>query len=72
MKDVQNASAAAGIASIGLHLPSLALPVEELAKLRGQDPKKYTIGLGCREMALCPPEVGAAELATEAARRRWT
>ncbi len=67
-------AAAAGIASIGLSLPPLALKVEELARLRGQDPKKYTIGLGCQEMALCPPEVGAAELAAEAARRalgRW-
>ncbi len=63
-----------GIASIGLHLPPLALPVEELAKLRGQDPKKYTLGLGCREMALCPEGFGAVDLATEAARRalgRW-
>ena len=64
----------AGIASIGIHLPPLALPVEELAKLRGQDPKKYTLGLGCREMALCPEGFGAAELAAEAATRalkRW-
>ncbi|MCP3960470.1 MAG: hydroxymethylglutaryl-CoA synthase family protein [bacterium] len=63
-----------GIASIGLHLPPLAMPVEELAKLRGQDPKKYTIGLGCREMALCPDDYGAVELAAEAAKRalaRW-
>ena len=44
-----------GIASIGVSLPSLALPVEELARLRGQDPNKYLLGLGCREMALCPP-----------------
>ncbi len=64
----------AGIASLGLCFPSLALPVEELAKLRAQDPKKYTHGLGCREMALCPEGVGAVELATLAARRalsRW-
>ncbi len=63
-----------GLASIGINLPPLALPVEELAKLRGQDPKKYTLGLGCREMALCPEGFGAAELAAEAARRafkRW-
>ncbi len=68
------ASSPAGIASIGINLPPLALPVEELAKLRGQDPKKYTLGLGCREMALCPENFGAAELATEAATRalkRW-
>ncbi len=70
----QTSDRPAGIASIGLHVPPLALPVEELAKLRGQDPKKYTLGLGCREMALCPEGFGAVELATEAARRalkRW-
>lgn len=63
-----------GIASLGLSLPSLALPVGELARLRGVDPAKYTLGLGCGEMALCPPGVGAVELAAEAARRalsRW-
>ena len=63
-----------GIASIGLHLPPLAMAVEELAALRGQAPEKYTIGLGCSEMSLCPPGYGVVELATEAARRaldRW-
>jgi hydroxymethylglutaryl-CoA synthase len=43
--------------------------VEELATLRGEDPRKYTHGLGCREMSLCPPDYGVVELATEAARR---
>ncbi|MEM7351705.1 MAG: hydroxymethylglutaryl-CoA synthase, partial [Acidobacteriota bacterium] len=65
---------AIGLASIGLSLPPLALPVEELAKLRGQDPAKFTLGLGCREMALCPEDFGAVEMAAEAARRalgRW-
>jgi hydroxymethylglutaryl-CoA synthase len=63
-----------GIASIGLHFPPLSLRVAELAPLRGQDPKKYTVGLGCDEMSLCPPGYGVVELATEAARRalsRW-
>ncbi len=63
-----------GIASIGISLPPLAMPVGELAKLRGQEPKKFTHGLGCREMALCPEDFGAVEMATEAAKRaisRW-
>ncbi|MEE2776537.1 MAG: hydroxymethylglutaryl-CoA synthase [Acidobacteriota bacterium] len=63
-----------GIESIGLHLPPLALPVEELAKLRGEDPNKYTVGLGCSQMAICPPDYGVVDLAAEAARRalsRW-
>jgi hydroxymethylglutaryl-CoA synthase len=68
------AAQSTGIASIGLHFPNLAMPVEELARLRGHDPDKYTIGLGCKEMSLCPPDVSVVELATEAARRalsRW-
>jgi hydroxymethylglutaryl-CoA synthase len=63
-----------GIASLGLHLPPLAMPVEELAGLRGEDPAKYLLGLGCKEMSLCPPGFGVVELAEEAARRalaRW-
>ncbi len=63
-----------GIASIGLHLPPLAMPVEELAALRGVDPNKYLIGLGVSEISLCPPEFGIVDLASEAARRalsRW-
>ena len=68
-------SAKTGIASLGLHVPPLALKVEELAHLRGEDPQKYLIGLGCSEMALCPPELGVVDLASEAARRaikRWS
>jgi hydroxymethylglutaryl-CoA synthase len=63
-----------GIASIGLQLPPLAMDVEELARLRGQEPAKYTIGLGCREMSLCSKECGVVELAVGAAKRaldRW-
>lgn len=63
-----------GIASIGLHLPPLAMPVEELASLRGVDPNKYLIGLGCSEIALCPPDFDIVDLTSEAARRalsRW-
>ncbi len=63
-----------GIASIGMHLPPLGLDVRELARLREVDPNKYTLGLGCGEMALCPEGFGTVDLAVEAARRaikRW-
>ncbi len=63
-----------GIASIGLHLPTLAMRVDELATLRGADPDKYTIGLGCREIALCGDGEDVVSLAVEAAKRalsRW-
>lgn len=64
----------AGIASIGINLPPLYISVEELAKLRGVDPNKFTQGLGCKEIALCSPDYGVAELALKAAQRalsRW-
>jgi hydroxymethylglutaryl-CoA synthase len=63
-----------GIASLGLHLPPLAMTVEELATLRGTDPQKYLVGLGCKEISLCPPNYTVVDLAAEAARRalaRW-
>ncbi len=63
-----------GIAALGLSLPPLAMEVGELAKLAGVDPQKYTVGLGCREMALCPGGFGVVDLAVAAGRRaleRW-
>lgn len=63
-----------GIASIGIQLPPLAMEVAELARLRAVDPAKYTVGLGCGEMALCPEGYDAVDLAVGAARRaleRW-
>lgn len=65
---------AAGIASIGLSLPPLAMDLNELAELRGVDPAKYKIGLGCEQMSLCPPGFGVVDLAVSAAERalsRW-
>lgn len=63
-----------GIASIGIHFPSLYLSVKELAKLRQVDPMKYLQGLGCEKISLCPENYGPNKLAVEAARRalsRW-
>lgn len=65
----------AGIASIGLQLPPLFMPVTELAELRGVDPNKYTKGLGCQDIALCPQGQDAVTLAVGAAKRalsRWS
>lgn len=64
-----------GIASIGLHFPSLALSVQELAKLRDIDPEKFTRGLGCETIALCPEGYTIVHLACEATKRAiagWT
>lgn len=68
------ATSSSGIASLGLAFPSLALPVERLAELRGVDPAKYTLGLGCKNIALCAPGEDAVTLAVRAAERalaRW-
>lgn len=62
-------STPAGIASIGLQLPPLFMPVTELAELRGVDPNKYTKGLGCTDIALCPSGYDAVTLAVGAAER---
>lgn len=63
-----------GIAAIGLSFPRWSMTVEELAALRGVDPAKFTLGLGCREMALCSPDDDIVSLAVGAAERalaRW-
>lgn len=65
---------ATGISSIGLAFPPLGMDLDHLARLRGVDPAKYKIGLGCERMALCPPGYGVVELSTTAAERalsRW-
>lgn len=63
-----------GIASIGIQTPRRMLDVRDLATLRGIDPDKLTIGLGCDEMALCGEGEDVVTLAAGAARRaleRW-
>lgn len=58
-----------GISSIGISIPSLALPLTELARLRGVDPNKYIKGLACDEMALCSKDENIVQLATNAAEK---
>jgi len=70
----QEVAHSVGIAAIGISLPPLAMKMSELARLRGVDSEKLTLGLGCGEMALCPPGFGVVDLAAEAGRRalaRW-
>lgn len=64
----------AGLSSIGIHFPSMVLSVEELARLRKVDPDKFLVGLGCKKIAICPPDYTVVDLAAEAAKRalsRW-
>lgn len=58
-----------GISALGLAIPSLALPLTELAALRNIDPAQYTEVLGCQHMALCAPQENVISLAVKAAKR---
>jgi hydroxymethylglutaryl-CoA synthase len=58
-----------GISAIGLTIPTLALPLEELARIHNIDPTRYLDGLGCRIMSLCGPDENVITLAVTAAKR---
>lgn len=65
----QNSTKDLGIAAIGMAIPQYALPLPELAKLRGTDPAQYTASLGCEMMALCAENENVITLAVRAAQR---
>lgn len=58
-----------GIAAFGLAFPPLGVAATTLAELRGEDPQKYVVGLGCREFCFSPRHGDVVELAARAARR---
>ena len=55
-----------GIEAIAVALPKRFLPIEELAKARGIEPAKLTVGLGAREMAVPDPGEDTVALAATA------
>lgn len=57
-----------GISSLGISFPPLYMNLSELAKLRGVEPEKYTVGLGTHEMSLCGNQCTVVNLAVDAAR----
>lgn len=57
-----------GIDAIAFSVPQFYLDMEELAKIRGVDPLKFTKGLGQREMAVATPCEDSVVLAVNAAR----
>ena len=62
------------IASIGVAIPSLQLPLDELARHLQVDPQKYAKGLGARAQALCDDGESPVTLGVRAAKdalRRW-
>ena len=64
-----NAPTSHGIAAFGLAFPPLAVAAGTLAELRGEDPQKYVVGLGCEEFCVSPRHADVVGLAAQAARR---
>jgi hydroxymethylglutaryl-CoA synthase len=60
---------AVGIEALAIAVPRRYVDMEELARVRGVDPVKYTSGLGAREMAVADPGEDAVALAASAAAR---
>ena len=64
-----------GISSMGLAFPKTVMKLDDLAQLRGIDPQKYSVGLGCYEMAIAYDGSTVTDLAVQAARKalaRWS
>jgi len=58
-----------GIDALAISVPRRYVDMEDLARARGVDPAKYTIGLGAREMAVAEPGEDTVALAAQAADR---
>lgn len=58
-----------GIEALAVALPRRYLPIEALARLRGVEPAKLTVGLGAREMAVPDPGEDSVALAATAVQR---
>lgn len=56
-----------GIEKIGIYSPSLYVDMTELAEARGDDPAKYTIGIGQNQMAVAPLSQDIVTMAANAA-----
>jgi hydroxymethylglutaryl-CoA synthase len=58
-----------GIDALAIALPRRFVDIEDLARARGVDPAKYTVGLGAREMCVADPGEDTVSLAATAGRR---
>lgn len=56
-----------GIDAISIYTPPYSLPLTELARARGIDPLKYTVGLGQETMSVMPPREDIVTMAASAA-----
>lgn len=59
----------AGLSAIALATPRYKMSLTELGALRGVDPAKYLVGLGCEQMSLCAEDEDVATLAAAAAKQ---
>lgn len=60
---------AIGLEAIAFDIPEFFIDMQDLAKARGIDPDKYTIGIGQKEMAVAVPCEDSVVLAAEAGLR---
>src|SRR5215831_6050907 len=58
-----------GIEAMAVALPRRFLALEDLARARGVEPAKYSVGLGAREMAVADPGEDTVALAANAGAR---
>lgn len=58
-----------GIDKIGFFAPNLYVDMVDLAEARGEDPDKFTIGIGQEKMAVVPPTQDSVTLAANAAKK---
>lgn len=59
----------AGIEALAIAIPRRYVDLEDLARSRGVDPAKWTVGLGAKEMAVAEPGEDTVALAAEAGHR---
>ncbi|PTL77698.1 hydroxymethylglutaryl-CoA synthase family protein [Vitiosangium sp. GDMCC 1.1324] len=58
-----------GIEALAIAVPRRYVDIEDLARARGVDPAKFTVGLGAKEMAVADPGEDSVALAATAAAR---
>lgn len=54
---------------MGIAIPEYYLSLKDLSLLRGVDPQKYLVGLGCENMALAPPQATVVPYMVAAVKR---
>ncbi|WP_205668811.1 hydroxymethylglutaryl-CoA synthase [Alloscardovia theropitheci] len=69
MNNVTNALPSIGIDRISMFTPNFYLDIRELAKARGVDPDKFTIGIGQEQQAVIPSSQDAVTMGASAALR---